>query len=104
MMSAETLVAILGGLFVIAATLLGAIYWLFNLEFKNNKNSDSIALLFKSVDDMEKTMLRGADETRKSLLDLTVQVARMMERLEHANKKVLDLTAKELQNLFDKGN
>ncbi len=47
-------------------------------------------------------LAKALEQSNKNIQDLTISVARMMERLDHTNKKVLDISAKELKDYLDR--
>lgn len=89
----EALVAAIVGL-------VGGLAWLFRLEAKNQRNGELIAVLFKTIEKNEIKIEHSLDENRKTLLSLTMEVTKMMERLDHTNKKVIDLNARELRQFL----
>jgi cbb3-type cytochrome oxidase subunit 3 len=86
------------GAFVIA--IIFAMAWLFRLEAKTNRATEMNIELKKNLDDAEKEtekveykVIASIEAMKTTMLELTLQVTRMMERVEHMNKKMTDLQA-----------
>lgn len=84
---------------------IGFIAWLVKVEVKSSQNEREISSMRDESKELELSVNRNNErmvdhitDLNKNIQTLTIEVAKMMERLEHTNKKVLDLTAKEIEN------
>lgn len=73
------------------AGIVGGIAWAIRCESRINRAEEKIHDIKKEADIVEAKVIGSIDAMQKSMTELTVQLARMMERMEHMNKHVSTL-------------
>lgn len=87
MMSA--IVAIIVGLVTVAAMVIGALFWLFNVHFSTKRNTELIKVLFNNQEKNELKIETKLEENRKTTQDLSSKVSICLDRFEHMTKELI---------------
>lgn len=71
------------------------------LESKNLLNEKEIQAMKERADKLDERALDKMTEMSKNIQDLTVQVARLMERVERTNQKGINTSRNAQKSVFD---
>lgn len=105
---------------IFVSLLIGGMAWLFRLEAKSNRSYElarenegrietlrvefntALKLNQNRVNELDDKVVTSIEEMKDSMFALTIEVTKMMAKIDHMNKNSLDLKADELRELLRK--
>lgn len=81
---------------------IGLVVWLARLEAKVTGMEKDVNKVENEFKNMELRIITSVDEMRKTIFELTLTLTKMMERVEHLNKGILNIKAQEIKEYLDR--